>query len=55
MTNVKAVRRMHETGPWDEHGNLRLPAWIQEAPPMPPEWPVWYFLAAVGLQALEDR
>ena len=40
-------------GPWDEHGNLRLPQWVERAGPMPPTEPVWYFWATVGKLAVE--
>jgi hypothetical protein len=51
--NVKAGRKIHETGPFDQDGNLRLPAWIEEAGPMPPTWPVFHFWAVAGKEALE--
>ena len=42
-------------GPWDADGNLRLPAWIERAGPMPQTWPVLCFWATVGRETLEGE
>lgn len=55
MRAVKGHRKLHETGPWDEDGNLRLPAWIEQAGPMPATEPVWQLWAVVGREVLEGR
>ena len=54
---VKAERKMHQIapwpdGPWDEAGNLRLPAWLEGAPPMPFDWPLTEFYIQVGKMTL---
>lgn len=43
------------SGLWDEDGNLRLPAWIERAGPMPPTWPVFWFWAMVGKAELDSH
>jgi hypothetical protein len=52
---VKAAKRLHETGPWDEAGNLRWPEWIEQAGPMPATEPIWQLWAFVGKRALEGQ
>jgi hypothetical protein len=41
-----------DDGPWDRPGNLRLPAWLEGAPPMPELWPVFHFWMMAGREAL---
>jgi len=55
MANVKRGKKIHEPGPWDENGQLRLPPWIEAAGPMDPAWPVVHFWVMTGKAALEDR
>jgi hypothetical protein len=50
---VKADRKMHENGPWDADGNLRMPDWMQNYPPMPDTWPVEYFWMRIGKMTLD--
>lgn len=44
-----------DDGPWDAAGNLRLPEWMQGAPPMPALWPVWYMWMMVGRAEMAAR
>lgn len=45
------LRARPGAGPWAT-GNFRLPEWIEQAGPMDPLWPVWYFWARAGRLAL---
>lgn len=47
-----AAARAPVEGPWDSDGNLRLPGWLEGAPPMPALWPVEYFWMMVGRATL---
>ena len=50
---VKADRKIHENGPWDEDGNLQLPDWMEDWPLMPATWPVEYMWMMAGKAAME--
>lgn len=52
---VKADRKIHQTGPWAEDGSLRLPDWLEGAPPMPELWPVEYFWMQAGRAVLAGQ
>jgi hypothetical protein len=52
MSAVKRPRKIHQTGPFNEDHTLRLPDWLEGAPPMPADWPVWHFWAMTGKAAL---